>query len=291
VRIAILALLALAVLAAGGLAYVRYELRPRPAHLDPAATGLPVETLAVSSLSGRALAGWYLPGEGRGAVLLLHGAKSNRLALVDRMRMLRDAGYSSLAIDFQAHGESEGDRITLGRLESQDARSALDWLRQKRPGDPIAVLGISMGGAAILLGDPIRADAVILESAFPDLAAVYERRVSVALGPVFGRPAASLLLLAMRLSGVDAANLRPIDGIRRLDVPVFVMSGADDRKVTVEEARDLFAAANSPKAYWEVPGARHVDLAYAGGGAYRERLLRFLDSTLRRGDFAGRKTP
>ena len=288
-RIALIVVAALALLAAGGLGYVRYELRPRYARLDPPA-GLPVQSVAIPSPSGSRLAGWYLPGAGRGSVLLLHGAKSNRLVVADRMRMLREAGYGSLAVDFQAHGESPGDMISMGRLESLDARSALDWLREKQPGERIAALGISMGGAAILLGEPIKADAVVLESVFPDLAAGYRRRVDAALGPL-GPPATRLLLLAMRIWGVDAEALRPIDGIGRLHVPILVMSGAADQKVTPEEARALFAAANPPKDYWEVPGAGHIDLAHAGGEAYWKRLLGFLDSALREKNFTGEKTP
>ena len=113
----IVAVAALSLAAGSFLTFIRYELRPRHARLDPTATGLPLESVVIPSSSGASLAGWYLPGAGRGAVLLLHSAKSNRLVMVDRMRFLRDAGYSTLAIDFQAHGESTGDQITLGRLE------------------------------------------------------------------------------------------------------------------------------------------------------------------------------
>ncbi len=288
IRVLIVGVALLVVLIVGGLAFVRYELRARPAKLDAAATGLPVESVTIPSMSGSRLAGWWLPGSGRGAVLLLHGAKSNRLTLVDRMRMLHEAGYGALAIDFQAHGESPGDEITFGERESLDARSALAWLRARDPDDRIAVLGISMGGAAILTGSPIKADAVIVESTFPDLADFVTRRLTNVAGPA-GRPLALPLLYAMRLFGVDPWKLRPIDGVRRLHVPIFVMSGTDDKKVTVEESRNLFAAANSPKEYWEVPGAWHVDLAAIGGEAYRERLLQFLNATLRTEDSGATK--
>jgi uncharacterized protein len=144
-RAAMLAVAALALAAGSFLAFIRYQIRPRRARLDPAATGLPLEAVAIPSSSGARLAGWFLPGAGRGAVLLLHGAKSNRLVLVERMRFLREAGFSTLAIDFQAHGESTGDRITMGQVESLDARSALKWLRASLPGEPLAALGISMG--------------------------------------------------------------------------------------------------------------------------------------------------
>jgi uncharacterized protein len=280
-RAVLVAAAALALAAGSFLAFIRYELRPRQARLDPAATGLPVEAVVIPSNSGARLAGWFLPGAGRGAVLLLHGVKSNRLVLVDRMRFLRDAGYSTLAIDFQAHGESTGDLITLGRLESLDARSALAWLRLRLPGEPVAALGISMGGAAALIGPPIDADAVIVESVGPDFAGAVSNRLALAMGPT-GRLLTPFALGAMRIAaGIDASELRPIDGIARLHKPIFVMTGAEDQKTTVAEARELFAAANPPKRYWETPGAQHWDLSFVGGQAYRERLLDFLDSTLR----------
>jgi uncharacterized protein len=280
-RAAMLVIAALALASCLFLAFIRYELRPRRARLDPAATGLPVEAVAIPSSSAARLAGWYLPGAGRGAVLLLHGFKSNRLVLVERMRFLRDAGYSTLAIDFQAHGESTGERITFGQLESLDARSALAWLRARLPGQPIAVLGISMGCAAALIGRPIDADAVVIESAYPDFAAVVSNRLALAFGPP-GRLFTPFVLGAFRVAGgIDASKLRPIEGIGRLHKPILVMTGAEDQKTTVAESRALFARANPPKSYWEAPGAGHFDLAYVGGVAYRERLLDFLNATLR----------
>lgn len=280
-RAIMLAVVALALAAGSFLAFMRYELRPRHARLDPAATGLPVEAVMIPSSSGARLAGWYLAGTGRGAVLLLHGAKSNRLVLVGRMRFLHDAGYSTLAIDFQAHGESTGDRITLGQLESLDARSALKWLRARLPGEPAAVLGISMGGAAALIGQPIEADAVIVESVSVDSVAAVSNRLALKLSPL-GRLLTPFVLGAISIAGgFDASKLRPIDGIACFHKPIFVMTGAEDQKTTVAEGRALFAAANRPKRYWETPGAQHWDLAYVGGEAYRERLLDFLASTLR----------
>jgi alpha-beta hydrolase superfamily lysophospholipase len=272
---------ALALASGSFLAFIRYELRPRHARLDPAATRLPVEAVVIPSSSGARLAGWYLRAAGRGAVLLLHGVESNRLVLVERMRFLRDAGYSTLAVDFRAHGESTGERITFGQLESGDARSSLAWLRARLPGQPVAVLGISMGGAAVLIGPPIEADAVIVESAYPDFASTVSNRLALAFGPL-GRLFAPCVLAAMRITGgIDASKLRPIEGIGRLHKPILIMIGAEDPKTTVAESRALFAMANPPKSYWETPGAQHIDLSFAGRDAYRERLLDFLASSLR----------
>jgi pimeloyl-ACP methyl ester carboxylesterase len=179
-------------------AFVRYLLRPRRARLDPALTELPVKSVIVPSHSGATLAGWFLVGEGRGGVLLLPGLKLNRLAHVQRMRMLQQAGYSALAVDFRVHGESTGGCITLGEREALDARSALEWMRARMPRERLAVLGVSMGGVAALIGEaPIDADAVIVESVFPDLASSISNRLAVMFCAA-ARVATPAVLLAVR---------------------------------------------------------------------------------------------
>ncbi len=275
---ALIAIVAVAAL----IGLVRYMLRPRRARLDPTATGLPVESMTIPSCSGETLAGWYLAGGSGGGVLLLHGVKSNRLTHVERLRRLQQEGYSCLAIDFQAHGESSGACITLGQKESLDVRSALEWMRRRLPNERLAVLGVSMGGAATLIGEtPVDAEAVIVELAFADLASSVGSRLGRLLGPA-GRAATPVVLLAMRAAaGIEARRLRPIETIGRLHAPILVLTGADDVKTTLEESRALFDRANPPKEFWAAPGAAHIDLAFAGGEAYWERLLRFLGSTLR----------
>jgi fermentation-respiration switch protein FrsA (DUF1100 family) len=138
-----------------------------------------------------------------------------------------------------------------------------------------------MGGAATLIGQPIEADAVIVESVGLDSVAAVSNRLALRFGPL-ARLFTPFVLGAMRIAGgIDASKLRPIEGIARLHKPIFVMTGAEDQKTTVAEGRALFAAANPPKSYWETPGAQHIDLYFAGGHAYRERLLEFLEAALR----------
>ena len=99
-----------------GVRALRLALIARRKKLDPRKTRLPVETVSIYSASGARLAGWFLRGEpGRGAVLLLHGITDNRMKMVERMRFLNREGFATFAIDFQAHGMSEGRFITARR--------------------------------------------------------------------------------------------------------------------------------------------------------------------------------
>jgi len=256
---------------------------PHRVALDARATGLPVESIRIDSLSGAKLAAWYLPGSpGQGAVLLLHGVRATRQAMVERMRFLHEAGYATLAIDFQAHGESDGAAITFGRLESLDARAAVAWLRRKSPRERLGAIGVSLGGAAALIGaDPLDVDALVVESVYPDIERAIDDRLTRRLGALGHAIAPLFVAVGRRITGLDPESLRPIDGLDKFSAPIFVMAGTLDRNTLIEETREMFARARQPKQYWEVEGAAHVDLEAFARAAYRSRVLEFFAKTLR----------
>ncbi|MBK8149876.1 MAG: hypothetical protein IPK58_17165 [Acidobacteria bacterium] len=68
---------------------------PAPAAVGNCPIDLACESVEIPSESGSKLKGWYLRGQsGKGTIVLMHGLRSNRLALVDRMRFLRCQGFS-----------------------------------------------------------------------------------------------------------------------------------------------------------------------------------------------------
>jgi uncharacterized protein len=200
------------------------------------------------------------------------------LSMVDRARFLYRAGYSVLLIDFQATGETKGDRITFGWKESRDAVAAVNFIRNAEPASPVAVIGSSLGGVATLLATPpLKVDGIILEAVYPTIEIATRNRLENYFGPL-GRFAAPLLLkqLHMRLD-ISASDLRPIDHIANVDCPVLVVSGEKDRQTRQEDTETLFSRAPSPKQLWFVPKAGHVDLHKAGGAEYESRVLAFLE--------------
>src|SRR5262249_15491696 len=105
--------------------------------------GIAGQAVEFPSTSGAILRGWLMTG-GRSQcpIVLLHGWRADRRAMLDRARFLSAAGYSVLLFDFQAHGDSSGDQITFGYLESKDAQAALDFVKLKLPREPIGVIGV-----------------------------------------------------------------------------------------------------------------------------------------------------
>lgn len=258
---------------------------PPPADLPGA------EAVQFPSPSGSLLHGWWAAGKqpGRGAVVLMHGVWSNRQTMEQRARVLHEHGFAVLLFDFQAEGESPGRHITFGRLEGLDAAAAVAFVRQHLPGERVGAIGVSLGGAAALLGpEPLPVDVLVLESVYPDVEAALGNRLRAALGPVAGPVFTPLLtpvfeLLLPPILGVEPDQLRSVDHIGAVTAPLLVASGTADDRTPISEASALFDRAPEPKQFWAVQGAAHVDLERYGPAAYWRVVLPFLTRHLQRG--------
>jgi len=242
-------------------------------------SGTPVE---FASESGATIRGWFVRGKkGAGAVALMHGVRANRLSMLERARFLSRAGYSVLLFDFQAHGESDGKRVSFGYLESNDARAVINFLHINLPGEKIGLIGVSMGGAAALFASPpLDVNAMVLEMVYPTIDKAITNRLTMRLG----RWASVLTpLLTWQLKprlGIDADALRPIERVGGIRAPKLFIVGADDQHTTLEESEALFNAAAAPKEMWVVKGAKHVDLHEVAKDEYEKRVLDFFGQHL-----------
>ncbi len=256
--------------------------RPARAVVGAAPADLLAESVRLHGADYSQVSGWLARGRpGGGAVLLLHGVRSNRLQMLARARFLKAAGYSVLLIDLPSHGESAGERISFGLREADGVRAALRHLRSALPGERIGVVAVSLGAASLLFAKAEPApDAVVLESMYATIEEAVGNRLAMRFGAM-GRHLAPLLLcqLPWRLD-IAAEQLRPITLLPGLAAPLLIASGTEDRQTPIEETHRLFAAASGPKTLWEVQGAAHADLHTFGPAAYEARLLAFLGSHL-----------
>jgi len=273
----LLALLFLGAGVAGNLltAPYRRDIGNLPADL----IGEPVE---FASKSGSQIHGWFLPGRaGRGVIVIMHGVRACRLDMLDRARFLSEAGYGVLLFDFQAHGESPGKQITFGYLESRDAQAAIAFVHSRAPQEKVGVIGVSMGGAAVMLADPpLAVDALVLEQVYPTLHEAIGDRISMRLGN-WSRVLTPLLSWQLRPRlGVAEEKLRPLDNAGKLHGPKLFIGGSADRHTTAAELQAMFDAAAAPKELWIVPGAQHVDLSRFARQDYKQRILAFFAAFL-----------
>jgi alpha-beta hydrolase superfamily lysophospholipase len=244
---------------------------------------LAARKIQFESRSGATIHGWFIPGKkNAGAIILMHGVRADRLSMLDRARFLSKAGFSVLLFDFQAHGESSGEHITFGYLESRDAQAAVDFLQSTAPGEKIGVIGVSMGGAATLLASPpLDVNALVLEMVYPNINQAVGNRLSMRVG-AWGAILTPLLTwqLKPRL-GISAGALMPIENVGRIAIPKLFIVGEQDQHTTLRESEQMFSVAAEPKELWIVEGAKHTDLYVDKKQEYEQRVLRFFEDRLR----------
>lgn len=244
--------------------------------------GLPPSSLQAEHLQISEISGWFHQSNiSSKCVLLLHGVRSNKLSMVNRASFLNQLGYSTLLIDLQAHGETPGDEITFGFKESDNVKTAIEFLKSKNC-QKIGAIGVSLGGASILLGNkPANLDAVILEAVYPSIDQAVINRIEQRLGTFAANILAPTLYYQIPLrQDISLNSLKPINAISNLNAPVLIIGGSEDQHTKLEETKNLFAAANEPKTLWIINQAAHVDFHSFTKSDYEQKVSDFLSRYL-----------
>jgi alpha-beta hydrolase superfamily lysophospholipase len=246
---------------------------------------LALEPVSLVSRDGTTLAAWFVPGEHRQPILLLHGYSANKREMLHHAAFLSDAGYPVMLLDLRCCGESGGRAVTFGGREREDVAAAITYLydRPDVDGENVGLLGLSLGGALALLAaaDFPAVRAVVAESSFANIRDVVRRnfRVATRLPPF---PFATLTIwLVERRWGVRADRVAPEREIGvRDDCAVLLIHAENDDVVSVQDAHVLFTAARGPKELWLIPNAEHAMAYLTEQGEYADRVRRFFDRWL-----------
>ncbi len=252
---------------------------------DPRAIAATSEDVSFRSSDGLLLRGWFFPASPDRAVVLVHGRNQTRSSerKDDMARFLIAAGYSVLAFDLRAHGESEGDRFSLGQHERKDVAAAIDYLGGRGfPPGRVALLGLSMGAATALQSIALRpaVGPVIADSAYAEGRVVVEENAP----SVTGLPSwfsLGILAAAGVIFGLDASAADPLAVVRAYpDRPYLFIECDADRTVAPHHALELHRA--SPESeLWVAHGCDHVGAFLKYRAEYERRVLAFLEAHLR----------
>lgn len=187
------------------------------------------------------------------SVVVAHGLFRSRREVLARAAWLAGRGCQVLTPDLRRHGESGGERTSLGFFEALDVSAGAEFLVGQYPRNRLYLIGVSMGGAAVARAAAAlerEVAGVVLDSTFRNVSEVVDRYAQLLFGlPPF--PAGDLTLIGLGL----AAGFEPRDlDVERLSrslgergIPVLVIAGDADRRAPLPVQEAVFRANRDPR--------------------------------------------
>jgi alpha-beta hydrolase superfamily lysophospholipase len=246
---------------------------------------LSYEDVEFPTSDGLVLRGWFVPAENPDAPAVLYAPATahdqrSGLSLVPE---LRRSGFHSLLFSYRGHGISDGARgkFTYGSSESLDVDAAVRYLSETRGIDKIAVIGHSAGAVSGILSGARNAavGAVVAVAPFTCIDDIWQTN-KPALVP------RAVLNWTLRLSekwrGFSRSEVCPVEVIDRIAPrPLLLIHGLEDKRITEDQAREIFEAAREPKSLWLVEGATHSGIREHALDALIPQVVTFLNRALR----------
>lgn len=254
----------------------------------PGSFSLPFEEVAFASRDGVPLQGWWVPAaQPRGTLVLVHGLNRSRIEMVKKSPFVNRQGWNALLFDLRRHGQSGGERRSLGFHERLDVLGAVDFARKKSPG-PVALWGVSFGGAASVLAaaEEAAVGGVVCDSSYRSLRDTARHHVAIArrwrwwMAYVPAGPVASEAVFWMgRRGGFDPDALDVVKAARALrGRPVLFVGATGDERMPPEIAQELRNAAGEKASVLVVTSERHGHAYKDGTEAYEKAVAALLDA-------------
>ena len=245
---------------------------------------LPFEKITLTAPDGAKLVGRILvPEKSNGRLIIAcHGARSSGLGEFAFMGFdLHKSGYTLVLPDHRGCGESDGKFLGYGTHESRDTLLWLDLAKKRFPDLNIYLLGVSMGGAAVLMMSPEAKSngikAIVADcpytSAWEEFS--YQLKTSFHL-PEF--PVLHICDLYSRIfAGYSFKAASPREAVKKASVPILFIHGTADEFVPCFMQDELYNDCAGEKYKLAVKGAVHARSYYKSPKEYFSAVEEFFN--------------
>lgn len=242
-------------------------------------------TIHVTSDDDLQLTGFYYPSKttSHDYALLLHGYRSDHESMENLAYFYGNVlGFNCLLPDMRACGESEGEYVGMGYLDSQDVLKWVDWIDTRDQDARILISGVSMGGATTMMVSGLDAlsDSVVAfveDCGYTSVWDIFEHELDF----LFHLPAFPLLYCASAISdfqvGYSFKEASSIDALHQCEKPMLFIHGKEDTFVSYDMLDAVYQAkTNGVKEKLTVEGAGHGESYLRNPSLYFTTVKDFL---------------
>ena len=216
---------------------------PERTRMSPAVAGLPqAQEIVLPTADGERIIAWHVPArDDKPVILYFHGNGGSLAWRAERFRRLTADGTGLVALSYRGYGGSSGNPTEQGL--KTDAATAYVFTASHYQPERIVLWGESLGtNLAIAVAAEHPVGRVVLESPHTSIA-------DVAASIYWFIPARWLIKDSFRSDLIAG----------RIDKPVLVLHGEQDRLIPIRFAESLYAMITAPKRFVRLPGAQHND--------------------------------
>lgn len=217
--------------------------------------------------------------------LVCHGYTSKAKHMAGFVNKFYSLGYSVLAVDARAHGESCGTKIGMGWPERLDIIKWVKKIIAWEPDAQIILHGVSMGAATVLMASgeelPPNVKAVIADCGYTSEWDEFKREAEVMHIPWFPVLNAASELSKIR-DGYDFRQASALEQVKKSRIPTLFIHGSDDELVPYSMLGDLYSAAACEKEVLTVEGAGHALSSSVAPKLYWNTVERFIEKYISR---------
>lgn len=210
-------------------------------------------------------------------ILLLHGYTGWKEEMFPYACWYNIFGCHVLVPDMRCQGESEGDFIGMGYIDSRDNMLWIHEILQRDPEAKIIIQGQSMGSACALMMSgredlPDNVKGIVSDCAYTDAYTMFGNRLEAwfKIPEELVIPAANLSLQVR--GGYDLKDASALEAVRKSDLPTLFIHGDDDQMIPVEMAYELYDAKEGKKQLLIVEGAGHAQASVLAPNKYWEMI-------------------
>lgn len=221
---------------------------------------------------------WFMKADSSiGTVIICHGYGGSKSTMLDKANEFLAMNYSVLIPDFMGSGGSPGNQCTIGFFESEQVKACCEYLGNGKE-ENIVLFGTSMGAVAIMKAlseNALAVSSAIVECPFGSMYETTCARFDMMGMPSF--PMAGLLVFWGGLeNGFWAFGHNPTEYARNIKVPLLVLYGEKDPKVSRGEIDQIYANLSVPKKLVTFAQAGHENYLHQYKTEWQHAVTTFL---------------
>lgn len=227
---------------------------------------------------------WAAEKTGR-TIIAVHGYRGTpALFFSGSVKFYHDLGYNVLLVHNRAHGKSEGKYIGFGWTDRLDLCRWCNYLvKYMHENTEIALLGVSMGGAAVMMASgeklPEQVKCMIADCGYHSL----WDQLAYNFPKMFPKTVImhAVSLLCRVIQGFTFREASALKQLRKNVLPILFIHGDADEFVPVSNAYDAYEAASGDAELLIINGAGHAMCYYTDTDRYEKAVSEFLASNMR----------